>query len=239
MTRPSSKPAVHRPLQGGGERYEAAAKARALPPQELVLEARQERIEAVLDGRTRSLCVVLDRLEDSFNMAAVLRTTEAYGVQDVHVVKNPEYPWSPNHTVTQGCDKWLDLHRHDDWASCRAALKASGHKLFVSAIKESARSLFDLDFSGKCALVFGNERHGVSPEALDHADEVFWIPMRGFTRSLNISAAASAALTRAVAWRKERLGLEGDLTAEEKDALREKFLRLSVKQRGRVYGSRR
>ena len=220
-------------MQGGGERYEAAARAPA--PESMVLEARQERIEAVLDGRTRNLCVVLDRLEDSFNMAAVLRTTEAMGIQDVHVVKNPEYPWSPNHTVTQGCDKWLDIHRHDDWASTKAALKASGHRILVSAVTEGAQSLWDIDFSQKCALVFGNERYGVSKEVLAGADQVFWIPMRGFTRSLNISAAASAAITRAVAWRKERLkprlpGLAGSPTGPALSADRLFFLPWRVPQ---------
>jgi tRNA (guanosine-2'-O-)-methyltransferase len=235
VTRPGKKPAAHRPMQGGGERYEKDAR-KPPAPEDLILDARKERIEAVLDGRTRNLCVVLDRLEDSFNMAAVLRTSEAYGIQDIHVVKNPEYPWSPNHTVTQGCDKWLDLHRHDDWAACHRALKGAGFKIYVSAVREGARSLFDLDFSGRCAVVFGNERHGVSDEVLAGADEVFWIPMRGFTRSLNISAAASAALTRAVAWRKERLGVEGDLTDVERAALRARFLELSVKQRRKLYG---
>ena len=84
--------------------------------------------------------------------------------------------------------------------------------------------------------MFGNERHGVSAEAMAAADQVFWIPMRGFTRSLNISAAASAAITRAVAWRKERLGVEGDLTPAEREALRQRFMQLSVKQRKRLYG---
>ena len=225
-------------MRGGGPRYEGAAR-QSPDPAELLLDARKERIDAVLAHRTRSLTVVLDRLEDSFNMAAVLRTSEAMGVQDVHVVRNPDYPWSPNHKVTQGCDKWLDLHRHEDWAACRAALKAQGYRILVSAVREGAVSLFDLDFTGRCALVFGNERFGVSQEVLDGADQVFWLPMVGFTRSLNISAAASATITRAVAWRKERLGLGGDLSPEELEALRARFHKLSLKQRGRLYGAKR
>ena len=70
------------------------------------------------------------------------------------------------------------------------------------------------------ALVFGNERFGVSDEVMAGADGTFWIPMRGFTQSFNISAAASACVTRAVAWREEHLGGPGgDLTAEEAQAL--------------------
>ena len=220
-------------MTGGGPKYEPLASAPM--PEDLLLPPRKERIEEVLSHRTRTLTVVLDRLEDHFNMAAVLRTCEGMGIQEVHIVKNPLVPWTPNWRVTQGCDKWLDLHRYDDFASCRAALKDRGFKVLVSAIREGGQSLFDIDFSQKVALVFGNERYGVSEEVLALADGVFWIPMFGFTKSFNISAAASACISRAVAWRLERLGKVGDLTADETTALRDRFFRLSVKQHKKVF----
>ncbi len=222
-------------MGGGGARYEDAAKRPAPPPEELLLDERKARIDEVVARRTRSLTVVLDRLEDTFNMAAVLRTCEAMGLQEVHVIRNPDVPFTPNHSVTQGCDKWLDVQLYDSFAECREALHARGFQLWASAIREDATSLFDLKFDSKMALVFGNERFGVSDEVLSGADGVFWIPMRGFTQSLNISAAASACVTRGIAWRLEHWGPEGDLTAGERQALRSEFQRLSVKQRKRIY----
>lgn len=221
-------------MSGGGPRYERHAGSPL--PDDLLLEPRKERIEQVLANRTRNLVVVLDRLEDSFNMAAVLRTCEAMGVQEVHVIRNKDVPWSPNAKVTQGCDKWLDLTRYEDFATCHRALKDRGFSIQVSAIRDGAKSLFDLKFDQKVALVFGNERFGVSDEVLSLADGVFWLPMLGFTQSLNISAAASACITRAVAWRLEHLGRQGDLSEPEAGALRDRFKLLSVKQRGRLYG---
>ena len=41
------------------------------------------------------------------------------------------------------------------------------------------------------ALVFGNERRGVSPGLLEAADASFYLPMAGFTQSFNISVSAS------------------------------------------------
>src|SRR5438045_9460521 len=111
-------------MTGGGPHYEPREGVPA--PDELLLAPRLERIEQVLAGRTRNFTLVLDQLEDAFNMAAVLRTCEAFGVQDVHVIKNPHVPFAPNATVTQGCDKWLDLHRYDGFADCRAMIKAKG-----------------------------------------------------------------------------------------------------------------
>ena len=220
-------------MGGGGPKYEAdGSKPR---PADLLLEPRKERIEHVVAGRTRSVVAVLDRLEDSFNMAAVLRTCEGMGLQEVHVIRNPDAPFAPNLKVTQGCDKWLDLHLHREFASCAEQLKSRGYRVLASAIAPGAQSLFSIAFDRPIAMVFGNERHGVSPDVLEHSDGAFWIPMRGFSQSLNISAAASACITRAIAWRLEHLGLEGDLPEPERAALREQFSYLSVKQRGRVY----
>jgi tRNA (guanosine-2'-O-)-methyltransferase len=223
-------------MGGGGPKYEAAA-GRPVPA-DLLLEPRRERIEQVIAGRTRSVVVVLDRLEDSFNMAAVLRTCEGMGLQEVHVIRNPDAPFAPNSKVTQGCDKWLDLHVHAEFEGCAKMLKERGYLVLASAIAPGAQSLFSIKFDRPIAMVFGNERFGVSPDVLEHADGTFWIPMRGFSQSLNISAAASACLTRALSWRLEHLGLEGDLPAEEQALLREQFSFLSVKQRGRLYRHR-
>jgi tRNA (guanosine-2'-O-)-methyltransferase len=220
-------------MGGGGPRYEAAANRPA--PEELLLAPRKERIERVLSQRTRNLTVVLDRLEDSFNMAAVLRTCEAMGLQDVHVIRNPDAVFAPNSKVTQGCDKWLDLHVHRDFKACVEVLHAQQFKVFASAIREGANNIFEMAFREKTALVFGNERFGVSEEVLALSDGTFWIPMRGFVQSLNISAAASACISQAVAWRWRELGPQGDLTEAQTIELRESFSILSVKQRGRVF----
>src|SRR5579863_929241 len=180
-------------MPGGGPRYEPRASSPA--PETLVVEQRLERVEEVVAGRTRSVVVVLDRLEDNFNMAAVLRTCEALGIQEVHVVENPDERFKPNGAVTQGCDKWLDITTYADFAACRAALKARGFSVWVSAVVPGAAPLYEARFEGRLALVFGNERYGVSKDVLQGADGVFWIPMRGFTKSLNISAAAAATLS--------------------------------------------
>ncbi|HVE82946.1 MAG TPA: RNA methyltransferase, partial [Myxococcales bacterium] len=142
-------------MTGGGPKYEPREKEAPPEPSEILLEDRLRRIDQVVAGRTRTLAVVLDQLEDAFNMAAVLRTCEAMGVQDVHVVRNPEVPFQPNLSVTQGCDKWLDIHRHETFQACRAELKAAGFAVWVSAVREGATSLFEMGFDGKIALVFG------------------------------------------------------------------------------------
>ncbi len=126
------------------------------------------------------------------------------------------------------------------FADCRAALKAHGYRILASTLAEghgTRESLFKLEFREPTALIFGNERHGVSDEVLAGVDGTFWIPMRGFTQSFNVSVATATAVSRVVAWREEQLGLTGDLSAEASEAVRQKFRVLSVKQRRKIYRS--
>ncbi len=204
-------------------------------PESLLLPPRREKVDEVIALRTRSLTVVLEGLQDPFNMAAVVRTSEAMGIQELHVIEAPGIPFAPAVGVTQGCEKWVDVQRHAGFAACRSALAERGFRLWVSAPGPNSRSLFDLTFEGRVALVFGNERTGVSSEARALADAMFWIPMRGFTQSLNISAAVSAVLTRAIGWRVEHGQAEGDLAEADAAEVRERFYTLSVKQRRRIY----
>jgi tRNA (guanosine-2'-O-)-methyltransferase len=220
-------------MSGGGPKYEVFEGKPA--PAELLLDGRKERIAQVVAQRTRNVTVVLDRLEDTFNMAAVLRTCEGMGLQDIHIIRNPDVKFAPNGAVTQGCDKWLDLHVYKDFKTCAETLKAKGYKVLASAIQPRATNLYDITFDSKIAMVLGNERFGVSDEVLKHSDGTFWIPMRGFSQSMNISAAASACVTRAISWRVEHFGAQGDLSDVEKSQLTDQFSLLSVKQRGRLY----
>ncbi|NVJ02294.1 RNA methyltransferase [Myxococcus sp. AM009] len=221
-------------MSGGGARYERYEREQ-FEPEQFLLDVRKEKIDRVVSHRTRNFTVVLDRLQDSFNMAAVLRTCESMGVQEVHIIINPDAPFLPNSRVAQGCDKWLDVKLYKTFAECREHLKSRGFSLYASAIQEGATSLYTLRFDGKMALVFGNERRGVSEEVLAGVDGTFWVPMKGFSQSLNISAAASACISRAIAWRDEHLGQSGDLSPEDAQALRERFYVLAIKQRKRLF----
>lgn len=206
--------------------------------EDLLLEPRKERIEQVLDKRTRTLAILLDRLEDPFNMAAALRTSEGLGLQEVHILRHPQFRFSPNDKVTQGCDKWLDLIFHETAADCIEALHRKGFRVLASALPSEAttsKSIYELEFGPSLVLAFGNERYGVSKELLDLCDGTFWIPMRGFSQSFNVSAAVSASLNHAIAWRCRHLGQEGDLTEIQREELRQRFYQLSVKQRHRVF----
>jgi tRNA (guanosine-2'-O-)-methyltransferase len=201
---------------------------------EFLLPERRDRIDRAVADRTRTLTVVMEAFCDPQNVNAVLRTCDAFGVQEVHVVEGPMKPYERNKKISQNADKWLDVVRWKSTAECLDALRARGFAIYATHLGEDSRALADLSFAGKVALVFGNERRGVSDEALARADARYAIPMRGFVQSLNVSVAAAVSLSRAVEQRERERGRHGDLEEAEAAALRERFYVLAVKQRTRI-----
>ena len=195
---------------------------------------RKARIDEVVANRTRTLTVVMEAFCDPQNVNAVLRTCEAFGVQELHVVEGPMKAFDRNKKISQNADKWLDVHRWRSSAECLAHLRAQGFSIYVTHLDPGTRALGQLSFAGKVALVFGNESRGVSDEAVRLADATFAIPMRGFVQSFNVSVAAAITLAKAVERREAERGRHGDLSDDEAAALRERFYVLAVKQRARI-----
>ena len=199
-----------------------------------LLPERKDRIDRAVANRTRTLVVVLEAFCDPQNVNAVVRTCDAFGVQEVHVVEGPMKPYDRNKKISQNADKWLDVVRWKGTRACLEALRGRGFAVYATHLGAGQRALGELSFAGKVALVFGNESRGVSDEALTLADARYAIPMRGFVQSLNVSVAAAVSLAHAVARREEERGRHGDLDEADAAALRERFYALAVRQRARI-----
>ena len=172
---------------------------------DLILPRRRERIEVVAARRMHDLVVILDNLQDPHNASAVLRSCDAFGVQNVYVIERSRQ-FSLSSGVSHGCERWLTVVRADDPDGAMGRLKADGFRLLSADPQDRAASLYETDFTGKVGLVFGNETDGVASETRTYCDGSFVIPMAGFSRSLNVSVAAAISLSWAMRQRRARLG---------------------------------
>ncbi len=164
--------------------------------QEATLHRRQ-RIEEVLRRRQPDLTVVLENVHDPHNVSAVLRTCDAVGILEVHLLYTVEPFPEISHRTSASAYKWIMLRRHSDVARCYEYLRRQGLEIWATAQRQEAVSIFAMDFTRPVALVFGNEHRGVSEEAQRLADGLCWIPQVGMVRSLNISVACAVALYEA------------------------------------------
>ena len=166
----------------------------------------------------RGLTVVLEGLYDPGNRSAVYRSAEANGLLDAHVV-NPDAAVKRHaRQVSRGAEKWLHIHEWPTAAPCVSSLRAAGFSIFAADL-QAARPLGTIDFSEPVALVFGNERNGITEEMRELADGGFVVPMRGFAESYNISVAAALSVSYARSARERALGRLGDLDRDAEDAL--------------------
>ncbi|MCK6546084.1 RNA methyltransferase [Myxococcota bacterium] len=189
---------------------------------------RRARIEAATRMRTRDVVVVLEDIYDEHNASAVLRTADAFGVHEVHIVEQ-KTRFSVHTKTSLGAHKWLDLGRHRGTDAVYGELAARGYAVWASALRGEPVELGDIDVSKqKIALVFGNEHEGLSKGAQDAAHGCFRIPMYGFVESLNVSVATAVSM-HDVLRRKKELGVWSPLAPLEQKRLRAEWLALSVR----------
>jgi tRNA (guanosine-2'-O-)-methyltransferase len=159
---------------------------------------REQRITSVLDKRQDNLIIMLENVFDPHNISAVMRTCDAVGVQDVYVL-NTRIPrhkkWGAKSSSSAA--SWLTVHQYSDAKECFGHLRSRVDHIFTTHLSTDAVSLYDMDLTGRVALVFGNEHSGVSEEILAMADGNFLIPQMGIIRSLNISVACAVTLYEA------------------------------------------
>lgn len=164
---------------------------------EFILPERLEVMCNKLDLRTRYLTVVLENIYQPQNTSAVLRTCEAFGVQDIHVIENGNnYRVDPG--VALGTQKWLNIYKNRGTSPVVESiknLKKNGYRIVATAPDDGGVTLEDFDIEkGKFALLFGTELTGLSEKAMNLADESLYIPMVGFVESFNISVSAAIVL---------------------------------------------
>lgn len=160
---------------------------------ELISPQRCALFDRLAQLRTRHIAVVLEDIYQSHNAAAVLRSCDCFGVQDVHVVERQNH-FNPAGDVAVGSSKWVDYYRHPSIADSYRYLRDKGYRIVATLPHENDQMITDLDITQPTALVFGTELTGLTQEAIDGADAYVKIPMYGFTESFNISVCAALSL---------------------------------------------
>ncbi|AYN01547.1 TrmH family RNA methyltransferase [Chryseobacterium sp. 3008163] len=153
----------------------------------------EERLRKIEHFAPESSDFVLPVLEDVYqfrNAAAIVRSVEACGFHKV-VALQEENNFEPNLKVTKGADTWVEVEKLPRNMESFQKIKDKGYKIVVVSLENNAKMLPEYEITEPIALVFGTEMEGVSREILDFADETLAIPMYGFTRSFNVSVAAS------------------------------------------------
>jgi len=161
--------------------------------QTYVTDNKNKKMQEVLAHRTRHVSLIMEDIYQAHNANAVIRSSECFGVQDMHIVED-QFKFSVSSTVAMGATKWMSLYKYKSVEACFKAVRKNGYRIVATTPHAKAHSLYDLPLDKPLALVFGTENVGLTKYALEHADEYVAIPMVGFTQSFNVSVSVALCL---------------------------------------------
>jgi TrmH family RNA methyltransferase len=134
--------------------------------------------------------VVLDRLQDTGNVGAIIRSAAAFGFSQVVALKGTAALWSPKVLrAGMGAHFGLNLVEGVDEAAL-AELKVP----LLATSSHAAQAIHQVKLPWPSAWVLGHEGQGVSAVLLQRCEQALRIPQPGGEESLNVAAAAAVCL---------------------------------------------
>lgn len=140
--------------------------------------------------------VLLDNIRSAWNVGSILRSADGFGFHQVYLCGITSTPESEAVKKTSlGAEDSIQWSYHKNAVELVQKLKSDGWKVY--ALEEDKRAIEIgkqvLLNNENCLVILGSEVTGVDEELLSLCDEIFYIPMQGEKRSLNVAIAFSVA----------------------------------------------
>jgi tRNA (guanosine-2'-O-)-methyltransferase len=167
-----------------------------------MIPQRYQRLKQVLDRRQLDLTVLMENVQKSHNLSAIVRTCDAVGIDRIHAVYDRQN--APTYSITaRGSQKWVNRQIHPDLNTAIDYLRQQKFSIYAAHFSERVVDYREVDYTQPTAILLGAERWGVSEEAAKLVDGHIVIPMLGMVKSLNVSVAAAVILFEAQRQRTE------------------------------------
>lgn len=136
------------------------------------------------------ISIVLDNVRSLHNVGSAFRTTDAFRFEKIYLTGITGTP--PHREIEKtalGATQSVDWEYVESTAEIVKRLKDAGYYILIIEQTSSSIQLqqFNPETGKKYCLVFGNEVHGVSEDAIQFGDTAIEIPQFGTKHSLNIS----------------------------------------------------
>ena len=156
-----------------------------------------------------TLVVIAHNIRSTYNIGAILRSCDGFGVERLYASGYTPYPTIPADTrlphqrdkltrqiakTSLGAEQTVPVTYSEDVLATLHELKAQGFSIAALEQSDASISLASYKPAGKLALLLGEEVHGITPELLAECDVTLEIPMVGRKESFNVSVATGIAL---------------------------------------------
>ncbi len=142
-----------------------------------------------------SLLLLLDRIQDTHNLGAIIRSAECAGVDGIIITTHNTAPI--NETVEKssaGALSNVKIAKTNNLNNTIRILKEEGFWIVGSSLTENSKFYTEIDYKMPVALIVGNEEKGIHKLVADNCDFLVKIPMKGKINSLNVSVATGILL---------------------------------------------
>lgn len=159
-------------------------------------------LNSILHHPEEEVIVILDHIEDPHNFGAIIRTCEAAGIHSIIIPRDRQV--QVNATVMKtsvGTVDSMNIVSVPNIANALDRLKDDGYWIVGTSLENSV-DYREVDYSGKIAIVIGNEGSGISHLVSQKCDFLVKIPMYGKTNSLNASVATGIMIYEVIRNRK-------------------------------------
>ncbi|HEX7830634.1 MAG TPA: 23S rRNA (guanosine(2251)-2'-O)-methyltransferase RlmB [Thermoanaerobaculia bacterium] len=134
--------------------------------------------------------LILDGITDPQNFGAILRVADGFGVDLVVIPEHESVGLTPAAVkASAGASEWVAVAQVVNLARSIELLKEHGYWVYAATADGDRADA--IDFTGKVALVMGNEGKGVRRNVLEHCDRNVSIPMFGHVDSFNVASATA------------------------------------------------
>lgn len=159
----------------------------------------EEAIRADLDNKRHPFAVIAENFAHDFNISTLMRNANAFLAQEIWVVGRSTW----DNRGSMGANHYQRVERTRQLSAALSELE--GYRPIVIDNLPGAKSLEDFVWPDNPVMIFGQESIGVSPPALEAAEDVVYIPQYGSVRSLNVGVASGIAMHHFVTqWRQRQ-----------------------------------
>jgi len=154
------------------------------------------RIQEMLALRQHDLTVCMEQVHKPHNVSAVIRTADAVGIHEVHAVW-PSVRMRTMVSASAGSNSWVKVKTHTHITEAVRHLKDRGMQVLATHLSDKAVDFRAIDYTRPTCILMGQEKTGITANALALADQDIIIPMVGMVQSLNVSVASALILYEA------------------------------------------
>jgi len=155
-------------------------------------------LEDIISSSKKSeypLLLILDSIQDTHNVGAIIRTAECCGIDGVLFTKHNSAPI--NETVVKtsaGATEHVKLCPVTNLAQTLKQLKEEGFWITGASLSEDSKVYTEVNYKIPVALILGNEEKGLRRLTVSNCDLLIKIPLMGKIKSLNVSVSAGILL---------------------------------------------